>query len=229
MSESEASNDDAPEGEGDAPEGEADVPERSVAAEPAAAREAAPAIDATATRRIAGWAAVVFIIGTAVAMVIGVFLSLFRGPQGPWLGEYYENQEFEGEPTIRYARKIEFDYKKAAPFAGMPKDHWAVTWSTCMEIEETTEVRFRLASDDGSRLYVNDELLIDNWGAHATRTRTGKVTLEPGKHYLQVDFYEDRHGANVKLEAAMDDGEAASISPDILTQPDEDDEENPCG
>ncbi len=206
------------------PEGEKDEPTDTAGA---GALRVADAVPIDPARRFAGWASVVFIIGTAAAMLLGLLLSFVRGPQGPWRGAYFENQDFEGEPTIRYARKIEFDYKKGAPFAGMPKDHWSVIWTTCMEIEETTEVRFRVASDDGTRLYVNDELLVDNWGAHATRTRTGKITLEPGWHYLRLDYYEDRHGANVKLEAAMDDGEATSISPEILRQPDDDDD-NPC-
>jgi hypothetical protein len=227
MSEAEAS-DQPPEREAKEPESGAGSIRASTPAH--APDDAAPVDDVVpldSSRRIAGWAALVLVIGTGAAMVIGLMLSLVRGPQGPWRGDYYENQDFEGEATIRYARKLEFDYKKGAPFAGMPKDHWSVTWTTCMEIEESTEVRFRVASDDGSRLYVDDELLVDNWGAHATRTRTGKVTLEPGSHHLRLDFYEDRHGANVKLEAAMDDGEATSISPEILRQP-EDDEDNPC-
>jgi beta-glucosidase len=218
MSEAEASEN-APEGDG--------TPEVAMGPDEAApVGEGIVALDGV--QRFAGRIAILFVVGTAAAMLIGLALSLVRGPQGPWRGEYYENTDFEGDATIRYARKIEFDWKKGAPFSGMPKDQFSVIWTTCMEIEETTEVRFRVSSDDGTRLYVDDELLIDNWGAHATRTRTGKIELEPGVYYLRLDYFEERHGSNVKLEAAMDDGEAEAISPDILRQPD-DDENDPCG
>ncbi len=173
--------------------------------------------------------AIAFVAAVMVAMAIGGAVSLVRGPQGPWRGEYYEGKEFEGEATIRYARKLEFEWDKAAPFRGMPKDKWSVVYTTCLEVDEEAEYRFRMTSDDGSRLYIDGERIIDNWGAHSPRTRSGKYVLEPGTYELEVEYFESSHGAELKLVVAIgEDGEHETISPKTLRQP-SDDEDNPCG
>ena len=172
--------------------------------------------------------ALAFVGAVLVAMAIGGGISLKRGPQGPWLGEYYEGQEFEGEATLRYARKIEFDWGKRAPFRGMPKDRWSVVYTTCLEVEEEEEYRFRLTSDDGSRLYIDGERIIENWGPHSPRTRSGKYVLEPGTYELQVEYFEASHGATLKLVAAIgEDGDHETLSPRRLRQP-SDDPEHRC-
>lgn len=172
------------------------------------------------TRRKLATASVIFLVATVVLMATSVVLSVMRGPQGPWRGEFFDNQKFEGDPTIRYTRKIEYDYGKGAPFRGIPKDDWSVIWTTCMHVDEETEMKLRISSDDGSRFYVDDELVVDNWGLHATRTRSGKITLEPGDYHLRLDYYEARHGAVIKLLAAFDDEtEHEVIPPAMLSQP----------
>ncbi len=186
------------------------------------------AIDPSDRVRIRG-VAVVFVVLVLVAMAIGGAMSAVRGPQGPWLGEYYEGQDFEGDVRTRYARKIEFDWKKAAPFRGMPKDRWSVVYTTCLEVDEEEEYRFRLTSDDGSRLYIDGERIVDNWGPHSPRTRSGKYVLEPGTYELQVEYFEASHGAVLKLVVAIgEDGDHETLSPRRLRQP-SDDPEDRCG
>jgi hypothetical protein len=169
-----------------------------------------------------------FLVVVIVGMGGALAMSVVRGPSGPWLGEYYEGKEFEGEVRTRYSRKLEFDWAKAAPFRGMPKDAWSAVYTTCLQVDEEAEYRFRLTSDDGSRMYVNGEKLIENWGPHAPRTRSGKILLEPGSHELMVEYFESSHGAVLKLVAAIgEDGDHESISPKILRQP-ADDPESRC-
>lgn len=149
--------------------------------------------------------------------------SATKGPTGPWLGEYFEGKEFEGEPQIRYTRKLEFEWGKDRPFRGMPKDKWSAIYTTCLVVEEEAEFRFRLTSDDGSRLFVDDEKLIDNWGPHSPRTRTGKMLFEPGTYELVVEYFEAAHGAELKLVAAIgEDGKHETIPPSMLEQPSDD-------
>lgn len=170
-----------------------------------------------------------FIALVLVAQMAALAWSVIKGPQGPWRGEYFEGKEFEGDARIRYARKLEFEWNKEPPFRGMPRDKWSAFYTTCLEVEEEAEYRFRLTSDDGSRLYVDGERLIDNWGAHAPRTRTGKILLEPGTYVLEVEYFESSHGAELKLVAAIgEDGKHETIPPTMLRQPG-DDADAPCG
>lgn len=173
--------------------------------------------------------ALVFIGGVLAAMVVAFTLSTVRGPSGPWLGEYFEGKEFEGDATIRYTRKLEFDWGKERPFRGMPKDKWSAIYTTCLVVEEEAEYRFRLTSDDGSRLYIDDDKIVENWGPHSPRTRNGKMLLEPGTYELVVEYFEASHGAVLKLVVAIGEGEKhKTLPPDMLRQP-SDDSENRCG
>lgn len=169
-----------------------------------------------------------FLGAVVVAQLVALAVSVTRGPTGPWLGEYFEGKEFEGDARLRYSRKLEFDWEKAAPFRGMPKDKWSAIYTTCLTVEEEAEYRFRLTSDDGSRLYVDGEKLVENWGPHAPRTRNGKVLLEPGTHELVVEYFESSHGAVLKLVAAIgEDGKHESLPIKMLRQP-SDDPDNRC-
>ncbi|MCR9165765.1 MAG: PA14 domain-containing protein [Nannocystaceae bacterium] len=163
-----------------------------------------------------------------IVQAVALARSATTGPTGPWLGEYFEGKEFEGDPQIRYTRKLEFDWGKDRPFRGMPKDKWSAIYTTCLVVEEEAEFRFRLTSDDGSRLFVDDEKLIDNWGPHSPRTRTGKMLFEPGTYELVVEYFEAAHGAELKLVAAIgEDGKHETIPPTMLQQP-SDDIDNRC-
>ncbi|SEF98403.1 Carbohydrate binding module (family 35) [Nonomuraea solani] len=59
---------------------------------------------------------------------------------------------------------------------------------------------FRLTSDDGSRLRIDDTVVITNEGRHAPIAIDGMITLTPGYHALRVDHFEHLYGQQLKLE-----------------------------
>ncbi|NUQ50825.1 MAG: hypothetical protein HUU27_13030, partial [Phycisphaerae bacterium] len=50
--------------------------------------------------------------------------------------------------------------------------------------------RLHLRSDDGSRLYVGDELVVDNDGLHVAEERTGVIALAAGLHPITVSYFQ---------------------------------------
>lgn len=59
---------------------------------------------------------------------------------------------------------------------------------------------FRLISDDGSRLYINDELVIDHDGLHGAEPKDGEIALKEGPHSFRVEFFQGYGGKNVVLK-----------------------------
>ncbi|OLF19182.1 family 16 glycoside hydrolase [Actinophytocola xanthii] len=59
-----------------------------------------------------------------------------------------------------------------------------------ISIAETGTYSFRLTSDDGSRLYIDDQLVVDHDGLHAEEPKDGTVTLTAGYHSLRVEYFE---------------------------------------
>ncbi|MCM8533298.1 MAG: PA14 domain-containing protein, partial [Lentisphaeraceae bacterium] len=69
---------------------------------------------------------------------------------------------------------------------------YALLFTGELEITFEDEYDFWIASDDGSKLYINDQLVIDNDGYHGLlekKTET-PILLTPGKHSIRVEFFE---------------------------------------
>ncbi len=78
-------------------------------------------------------------------------------------------------------------------------DHFAVQFSSELEIKEVDDYIFTLSSDDGAKMYVDGKMIIDNDGSHSAETKVGRVTLEPGFHKIRVDYFDDNGGAFLEL------------------------------
>jgi len=59
-----------------------------------------------------------------------------------------------------------------------------------MEITKAGTYGFKLGSDDGSRLYIDDQRVIDNDGPHGFKSKANRVCLSVGTHYLKVWYYQ---------------------------------------
>ena len=67
---------------------------------------------------------------------------------------------------------------------------FAIRYEGLFEVISPGDYIFRLLSDDGSRLYINDTLVIDNNGVHPPAEMTGQVTLTSGGHRITVDYFQ---------------------------------------
>lgn len=79
-----------------------------------------------------------------------------------------------------------FDITKAAA-----KDHFAYIFEGYVNIPESDVFIFYINSDDGAKLYIDGELLLDNDGSHGTDRRGAKIGLEKGFHEIRVDYFDD--------------------------------------
>ncbi len=58
---------------------------------------------------------------------------------------------------------------------------------------------FNLTSDDGSRLYIGDQLVVDNDGLHGPKTVSGVAPLAAGWHPIRVEWFNKTGGAVLDL------------------------------
>jgi hypothetical protein len=63
-----------------------------------------------------------------------------------------------------------------------------------LSVVATDDYTFTLNSDDGSMLFIDGFLVIDNGGVHAPATMDGTVNLSAGSHSFEVQFFEDMEG-----------------------------------
>jgi len=76
----------------------------------------------------------------------------------------------------------------------------AVRFTGYLDVPADGLYTFFLTSDDGSRLYISDELLIDNDFVHMPQVRNGLIRLQAGKHPITVLYFDNRGKKSLTLE-----------------------------
>ena len=79
------------------------------------------------------------------------------------------------------------------------KDHFAVLFTTQMDIPADGQYIFGVISDDGSKVYVDGKMIIDNDGSHSAEMKRGTVALTKGTHDIKVEYFDDYMGQNLEL------------------------------
>jgi len=70
-----------------------------------------------------------------------------------------------------------------------------------IKIEKDAVFSFDLSSDDGSKLWIDDEVVVDSDGIHASDTKTGRAALRKGFHRIRLDYIQA--GGNMNLILVM--------------------------
>lgn len=78
-------------------------------------------------------------------------------------------------------------------------DHFAYVYKALLKIDERGIYRFYTYSDDGSALYIDDWLVVDNDGGHSAERQEGKIALEKGLHRIRLEYFEDYMGQELEV------------------------------
>ena len=108
-------------------------------------------------------------------------------------GEYFNNQYLTNPVTnYRTDTAIDFHWSGAPNIQGIAADHFSIRWTGVVRPESSGEYEFVVAGDDGFRLWVNGQLVIDNWFDEAVTTRKTNVVLNAGQDYpVKLEYYEN--------------------------------------
>lgn len=119
------------------------------------------------------------------------------GQQG-WTGEYFNNETLTGTPVlVRTDPAIDFDWGMESPHPSVNSDHFSVRWRGTITVPAGT-YRFDMGSDDGSRLWIDDQLVIDRWD-QCCRYWSRTVSLSAGAHQVRMEMHERAGAAWARL------------------------------
>ena len=79
-------------------------------------------------------------------------------------------------------------------------DNWGMEFEGDFQVDQPGEYTFYLNSDDGSRLYIDDQLVIDNDGDHSLLELKNATTLTAGPRKLRIEFFEAGGEAVLELD-----------------------------
>ncbi|MFN8441687.1 MAG: PA14 domain-containing protein [Caldilineaceae bacterium] len=156
-----------------------------------------------------------------LSLLPGALLAQDNGPVSAaqsdpaWQASYWNNLTLSGDPVLqRQDAEINFDWGVGSPDAAVPANRFSARWTRYILFDQA-EYEFRISSDDGIRLYIDDQLLISKWFDHGLRTWTIRKALSAGHHLLRVEYYDNLGAAAAKVSWQKAAGPGAP-SPDTV-------------
>jgi hypothetical protein len=169
------------------------------------------------TRDRSGHAAAVLLAVVLVWAGTGTARSLFALRPG-LRADYFGAVNQIGEPARSRLDAGLNTSRIASDWGFLPPDAFSVRWSGYLFTTSNGTYTFSTSSDDGSEVYVDGHLVVDNSGTHGAVTKTGQVHLARGPHALSVT-YENMGGAYEFAWAWGRDGETLRPVPSWRLSP----------
>ena len=102
-------------------------------------------------------------------------------------------------PTFRRIESsINFETQDVFPGTDL-LDGFYIRWKGKIKIPTNGHYTFSLRSDDGSRLFLDDQLVVDNGGVHGWAEKSGAINLSAGLHEFSAEYFEHRLLAGCQL------------------------------
>jgi beta-xylosidase len=115
-------------------------------------------------------------------------------------GRYYNDKEFTDLRLARWDTKIKFNWQHLAPDLSMGADTFSVRWSGSVLPLHSETYTFHTETDDGVRLWVNGQLIIDQWVNQGPTEHPGTIALTAGRPVsIRMDYFDDGSNALANL------------------------------
>ena len=123
-----------------------------------------------------------------------------NGKPGGLDGNYFAGKNFE---TPKFSRKdpvIHFNWGQEMPPAGISPLEFSVRWEGFLLTRDAGEYAFSTTAYDGVKMWLDDQLVIDDWKNKPEGSLTDKIQLEANQKYkLKIHFSENTTSVHLKI------------------------------
>lgn len=131
----------------------------------------------------------------------------------PILGSALTLNDMQISDAPYYSGVISEVHAISEGYMGDVRTNFFVEISGVLNVPETDNYVMRLVSDDGGRLYLDNELLIDNDGLHGPDPKDSELILQAGPHPLRITYFQAGGGAALSLQWAKHGDNSFSVIP----------------
>ena len=117
-------------------------------------------------------------------------------------GQYFDASNFTVPKFFRLNASVDYNWGTLSPDAALAADTFSVRWTGKVESLYSEAITFYVTHNDGARLWVNGQPIINNWTNTTNAvTDSGTITLAAGvKTDIVLEYYDNTGSASVKLE-----------------------------
>jgi hypothetical protein len=120
-----------------------------------------------------------------------------------FVGQYFIGDSFQTFANHRVEDSINYDWANSAPLPELPEDNFSIRWNgifTAPHDSGAREYEFIVRTDDGVRLYLNNDLVIDSWVNRAAATDRHTITLNSGESVpIKMEYFDSIRLASAEL------------------------------
>lgn len=145
--------------------------------------------------------------------------SITMVESGEGLMAYYYEYDYTGSSW-----RILPDFQKLSPTTMQVADDfnldniarrdyfWGIVYKGKLTLDKQGTYTFYTSSDDGSRLYIDGQEVVDNDLTHSIREESGQIELSAGTHLFELHYFQDRAGKGLGVSYSIEGGEKQPIS-----------------
>lgn len=145
-----------------------------------------------------------FVVFAIVLVLSPISGHALQAPDYAWYGEYFDNPTLAGQPScISYDPYINFEWGLGQPDqCDVGPDNFSVRWTRLWDFGDGGLFRFYAASDDGIRIYVGGQNVMNDWQMRQAAWTYTEANVAPGEHEVRVEYFEA--GSNAEIEVAWE-------------------------
>lgn len=125
-------------------------------------------------------------------------------PTDHWRGEYWNNTALAGLPQLVRddgSGFLDFNWGVGSPdlICGIGNEYFSARWTRSLSVPASATYRFTVATDDGVRVYLDNNLVLDRWVARPETRETVDLLLSAGEHQLRLEYFDATSFAIAKV------------------------------
>ena len=162
---------------------------------------------------------VLIVSSIVILLLVNLGIKIF-GPKHGFLAHYYDNIDLKGPTAVeKIDGKIDFRWGRSSPHPKIT-DNFSVRWEGELEIDKSDHYTFYINSDEGTKLFLDDELIIDTWlNKNRPVENAGELFLEEGVHKIKLEYFFDQRHAHIKLLWSSGSFKKRTMKSKFLTPP----------
>ena len=121
--------------------------------------------------------AVTYATGFDPSPIVQADFSIVASLPNGLRGRYYDSENFEDLVGSRTDRTIDFMWEGGSPPFADQGNGYSILWTGQVTPRYTDTYTFKTVNDDGVRLWINNQLIIDDWNFHGPEERRGTISL----------------------------------------------------